>query len=169
MIRNAVEDITEVRLGIDAVEFGGADQRVDDLGTHATGIGAEEQEVFAAEGNHAQRSFCSVVLEFETAVVQVAGQRGPTRQGVADGDRERRLTRQLGDGVLEPAMQILEQGPGPSLADRSSLLGAAAADLGLDGEQSLNPRERLACGRGVAGEVEVIERPANMRLMPSTR
>jgi hypothetical protein len=50
------EHLAQVRFGIDAVEFGCADEAVDRGGAFATGIGAREQVVLATQGDHAQSS-----------------------------------------------------------------------------------------------------------------
>ena len=52
MIGDAGEDIAEVGFGIEAVELGGFDERVDRGGALAAGIGAGEQLILAAEGHH---------------------------------------------------------------------------------------------------------------------
>jgi len=51
VIGDAAQDVGEPGLGIDAVEFGGTDQRVDRRGALAATVGAGEQPGFAPEGN----------------------------------------------------------------------------------------------------------------------
>ena len=51
MVGNAVENVGELSLGIDAVEPGGLDQRVHGGGSTAAGVGAGEEIVLAAEGD----------------------------------------------------------------------------------------------------------------------
>jgi hypothetical protein len=50
------EHVAQVGFGIDAVEFGGADQAVDRGGTFAASVRAREQVVLATQGPGAQRS-----------------------------------------------------------------------------------------------------------------
>ena|GEM_PF-5123115 len=57
VVGNAREHIAQVGFGIDAVKFGGADQAVNCGCTFATGVGAGEQVVLAAQGHCAQGSF----------------------------------------------------------------------------------------------------------------
>src|SRR5947207_13733526 len=61
---------------------------------------------------------------------------------------------------MEPAVQLIEQRSRASLANGTTLIGRATADLRFDREQCLDPLERLACDRGVAGDRELVEGPA---------
>ena len=49
VVRNAFEHVAQVRLRVKAVQFGRADQRVERGSALATGIGAGEQPVLAAD------------------------------------------------------------------------------------------------------------------------
>ena len=87
MIGDAGQHVSEIRFGIETVEFGAADQAVDRGGALAAGIGTREQEVFPTQSNGAQGAFGGVVVDFEAAVVYVTQQRIPTRERVANGQR----------------------------------------------------------------------------------
>lgn len=51
MLGDASDDVAQVGLGIKAVQFGGADQRVDGGAAFASTIRAEVQEVFSTESD----------------------------------------------------------------------------------------------------------------------
>jgi hypothetical protein len=50
-------------LRIEAIKFGALDQRVHCRGAAATGIGADEQVILAADGDAAQRALGWIVVE----------------------------------------------------------------------------------------------------------
>ena len=52
VVGNAGEDIGEIMLRVDAVELGAFDQRVHRRGSAAAGVGAGEEVILAAGGNH---------------------------------------------------------------------------------------------------------------------
>ena len=47
MLVNVSDDVAQVRLWVEPVKFGGADQTVDRRRALATGVGSGEQEIFA--------------------------------------------------------------------------------------------------------------------------
>jgi hypothetical protein len=47
MVGNALQDVAQIGLGIDAVELGCSDQAVDRRGALAAGVGSAEEVVFA--------------------------------------------------------------------------------------------------------------------------
>ena len=51
MLGDASDDVAQVGLGIKAVQFGGADQRVDGGAAFAAAVRAEVQEVFSTESD----------------------------------------------------------------------------------------------------------------------
>jgi hypothetical protein len=102
VIGDAGEDVAQVGFGVDAVQFAGFDQAVDDGRALATAIRAGEEPVFPAEGNAAQGIFGAVVIDLQAAVVGVADKRGPVCEGVADRLGEPALRRQPGELRLEP-------------------------------------------------------------------
>jgi len=84
MVGDTFEDMVEVEFRIEAVELGGAEQRIDDGGAFATGVRACEEIVLTTERNHAQRPFGGVVVDLQMSIVDVASQRLPAREGIAD-------------------------------------------------------------------------------------
>jgi hypothetical protein len=74
MIGDMRQHVTQPGFGVDTVQLGCADQRVDGSGTLAAAVGAGEQVVPAADGNAAQRPFGGRVVDLDGAVV--VGKRG---------------------------------------------------------------------------------------------
>lgn len=68
---HAVDDVGEIGFGVEAVELGGLQHGVDDGGAVATGLGAEEQEIFTGDGDGAQGAFGEVVVDADAAVCGV--------------------------------------------------------------------------------------------------
>ena len=110
-----LEHLAQVRLGIEPVELGRLHQAVDRRGALAAGVRAHEEVVLAAQADAAQRAFGGVVVDLDAPVVDVARQRLPAREAVADGLRQLRLGRHAGEHAAEPGVQVLQQRPGACL------------------------------------------------------
>ena len=75
MVGDTGEHVAQVGFRIDVVQFRGADEAVDRGGTFAASVRSREQVVLAAQGDHAQGSFCGVVIDLDAPVVDIAQQR----------------------------------------------------------------------------------------------
>src|SRR4029077_12002316 len=122
MIGNSGEHVGEIMLWVDAVEFGGFDQRVHSGGTSTAGIGAGEEIVFAADRDTAQSAFGRVVVERQAAIVEVADESGPMAPHIAEGRGKLGFARELAHGLVRPTEQCL--------GDRLRSLSAFSASLG---------------------------------------
>lgn len=81
--------------GVNTVELGRADQRVDSGSALATAVGARKQVVAQADGNATQRPLGSRVVDLDDTVVAVAQQRRPQVECVLDRGCRVRLARQF--------------------------------------------------------------------------
>jgi hypothetical protein len=88
MVGDAGQHVSEIRFGVEAVDFGRANQAVDRGGALAASIGAGEQVVLAAQSDAAQSTIGGIV-SLDAAVVHVAQQRFPARERAAH--RQRRV------------------------------------------------------------------------------
>ena len=73
-VDHALEHVDEIGVGLDAVEFGGFNQRADDRPTLAAPVASGKQVIFAAERYRANRPLDGIGVEFDAAVVQKARQ-----------------------------------------------------------------------------------------------
>ena len=87
----AIDHIGEPSLRIEAVEFGAFQHGVEDCGALAAGIGSEEQEILAGNGDAAQCPLGDIIVDGEPAITGIAGQRLPAAQRVLDRFSERVL------------------------------------------------------------------------------
>src|SRR3546814_13609246 len=102
---DAGDDIGEVGLRVEAIEPGRLNQRVDGGGALSAGIGAGKEVVLASEGDAAQGPLSRVVVDRPAAVVEIAQQVLPPRQGVAHGRGQAGSPRQLGQAAPPPGHQ----------------------------------------------------------------
>jgi hypothetical protein len=70
---NADNDVGEVGLRIDVVEFAGLNQGGEDGPVLGAAIGAGEEMVFAAEGERADGALDDVGVDLDAVVIQVSG------------------------------------------------------------------------------------------------
>jgi hypothetical protein len=80
MVGDAGQHIAKIGFGIEAVEFGCADQAVDGGCALAARVRSGKQVVLTAQGYAARRAFGSVVVDLDVAIVDEAGQRLPDRE-----------------------------------------------------------------------------------------
>lgn len=82
MVGDAAEHVLEPRLGVDVVQLGRRDQRVDCGCPLAPAVGASGQPTASAEGDAAQRSFGAIVGQADPAVVEEVGEGGTALEQV---------------------------------------------------------------------------------------
>lgn len=74
--------MTQLGFWVNAIEFGGTEQRVDCCDTFGAAVGVGEQTVAASDGNAAQSPFTSRVVDLDPAIAAVAQQRRTQVEGV---------------------------------------------------------------------------------------
>ena len=113
-------------------------------------VRSREEEVFASEGDDAQRAFGGVVVDLQLAIVGISIELMPAREGVADRRRRIGLARELRECVFQPVAYVIEQRSGPRLTNCFAYIGGAASDLGFDGVERGDALDRFGCdGRGM--------------------
>src|SRR5450755_320022 len=117
MIADALDDVAQISLRVEPIEFRRADQAVDCSGSLTTGVGACEQIAFSAKGHCTQRSLTTVVVDFYFAISGKTRECLRTRQRITDRNREFGFSRDLRERVIEPAIQRVEQRTGAGLTD----------------------------------------------------
>src|SRR5439155_19514831 len=128
VIGDAGQDGTQIRLGIETIELGGFDERVDGSSPLAAGIGSGEEIILAAKRNAADRSLGGIVVDLDAAIMDVADQGIPTANGVAYGFGEIGFAGEFRQGGFEPCLEVGNQRQGVLLAPSLSLIGRLAAD-----------------------------------------
>src|ERR1700726_4083911 len=109
MIRDASENIGQIGLRIDAAHLCRFDDGVDTSGALSAGIGATEEIIFATENWHSHAALGGVVAHFQPTVREVAQQRVPSCEGIADSSGERALAADPFQGSLEESLQLVQQ------------------------------------------------------------
>src|ERR1700722_7437628 len=112
MICDASENVGQIGLRIDAGHLRRFDDGVDTRGARSAGIGATEEVIFAAENWRSHAALGGVVAHFQSTVCQVAQQRVPSCEGVADSSGERALAADPFQGALEELLQLVQPRPG---------------------------------------------------------
>lgn len=159
---DAGDGVGQVGLGVNVVELAGLDERGDHRPVLGAAIGAGEESVLAGQGDGTDRSFHRVRIDLDGSVLDEAGQALPPGLRVADGLGQLALLADGPQAGLEPGLQGFEQGPGPGLARRATILGGSTADVGLDGVERHDPLQHLAGDRRGAGDGQFIEGSADM-------
>src|SRR5271154_6099992 len=132
MLGDAFDDMPQISLRIEPVQFSRADEAVDCGGSLTAGVRTGEEIVFSPEGYCPQRAFGCIVVYFDGAVGGEARERLPARHRIASRHREFGFCRDLREEFLEPTIQRIEQRTGSGLADFTPDIGALAPDRGFD-------------------------------------
>ena len=83
MLADAGEKIAQVGLGLYAVETCRTNERVEDRGPLAAGVGAQEQPILSAELQGPNGILSGVVRKLQPAVADVARERDDSRTGTS--------------------------------------------------------------------------------------
>src|ERR1700729_1146317 len=122
---------------------------------HSSGLTAHNPQLYIIPSEHwrLHGPLGSVVRHFEPAVGDIAGQRLPTRPGIADRLGERTLAAHPVERRVEERLQLLQQRLGVLVARGHTLIGWSSADTALDKEESGDWQkglqgDRRGCGLG---------------------
>ena len=143
MIGDICQHVTQPSFGIDTVQLGRADQRLDRGGPFATADGAGDQIVAPTNGHTTQGAFGRRVVNLGGAVVAVAQQRRPELERLQNRRRRVGLARQRVERGAQPAFQVVEQWSRAGLPNLSSFVGRLAPGLGLDHIELGDSAQRL--------------------------
>ena len=132
-------------------------------------VAAGEQRVLPVDRDWAHRALDDVRVDLDAPVVEEAPEAVAMTDAVAHGRGQRRASGQAAQLLIEPVMQGFHQRSRARPADRAALVGAAAADLVLDGIERTDAREPLAGDGSVAALGDLVEAAAEVRPAESER
>ena len=74
-----VQHAGEIRLGVEAIQLCGLDDRIEDCRAVTAAVGTEEQKILARDSDASQQSLRQIVVDAEPAVVDIAAVKGIQR------------------------------------------------------------------------------------------
>src|SRR5215467_4003108 len=108
MISDLCKDVGEVSLRIDAIHLAGLGDGVDTCGASAAGVGTTEEIVLPSQNRSLHGALGGIVRHLQPPVGQVASERLPSRQGIADGLGEGAFATDPAEGGVEKLLQLVE-------------------------------------------------------------
>jgi hypothetical protein len=84
-VGHALQDVSEPGEGLDVVELRGGDEGADGCPSDAATVRAREQMVFAPERDGPDGTLDRIVVEFDAAITEEAGEGGPARERITNG------------------------------------------------------------------------------------
>ena len=111
------------------------------------GIRSGKEIVLAPECHRADCVLGGIVGNFQTTVIDVAGESCPADTGIADGTGQSTFAGDLGEDFVEPLGKVIEQWLCFFLACPAALNGRFAAQSFFDFEQRADPVECFFCHR----------------------
>ena len=160
MIRDTSENIGQIGLRIDAAHLCGFDDGIDTSGALSADIGATEEIILATENRRSHAALGGVVAHFQPTVRQVAQQRVPSCESIANGPGECALAADPFQRSLKKQLQLDQSRPGILDAREQALVRWLAANAALDDEQGGDALDRFQRDRRGRGVVNVVEFPA---------
>lgn len=113
----------------------------------AAAVGAGEESILPVQRDGTDRTLDDIGVDLDATVIEEACEAFPARERVADRFRELGLLADQRELGAQPGFEAIDDRPAPVLADGAPFLGAAAADVILDGVEAGDPFERLAGDR----------------------
>ena len=159
---DALENVGEPGVRLDAVELRRADQGGDDRPVLGAAVRPGEEGVLAGQGDGSDGALDGVGIELDAAVVEEPDEAVPELERVADGLGKAGAAWQSGLLRLQPGAQSLDEGSGAGVARGAAALGVEAADLGLHGVAFGDAPQRLLGDRGVPDLGDVVEAPPDV-------
>ena len=131
-INDLGDDVGEVGLRIDGVEFAAFDQRCGDCPILGSAIGAGEERILPVQCYRPDAALDDIGIDLDPPVVKEVGKTVLTREGITDCLRELGLLADERELCAKPGFQTINDRPVPVLAAGAALVGGAAADVLLD-------------------------------------
>lgn len=147
VVGDASEDLFEIELRVESIQLGGAEQRVDGSGAFAARVRSGEERVFAAKGHDTQGALGGIVVDLEVAILCIASESAPAREGVADRRSGIGLAGEHAELRLHPGAQVCERWLCSGLADGEPHLRQAAAHLAFDRIELTDALQSFGCCR----------------------
>src|SRR3974390_1039086 len=119
--------------------------------------------IFTPQPNRPHGAFDGVGVDIDAAVAEEPDEPFPSRQGVANGDGERRFSRDRREPGLQPRLHRFDDRLGAGLAGALASLGALAANVALDVIERADAREHLGGDRRGRCRLDLEEATAHMR------
>ena len=108
-IDEADENIGQIGLGLDAVQFTGLYQRSQDRPIFGAVIMTREESILAGKGLRAHRTLDDVGVELDAAIVKKAGEAVPVPEAVADDPGRIRAAREPRELMLEEDLERIDE------------------------------------------------------------
>ena len=131
-IDEADENIGQIGLGLDAVQFTGLYQRSQDRPIFGAVIMTREESILAGKGLRAHRTLDDVGVELDAAIVEKAGKAVPVPEAVADDPSRIRAAREPPELMLKEDLERIDERARSCLVSGTALIGTSAADVLLD-------------------------------------
>jgi hypothetical protein len=109
MVGDTGKYISQPGLRINAVELGCLDQRVGNGSRSAAAVRAHKKVILPPESYASHAAHCGVVVDTQTAIVEIRVQPLEASQAITNGTGQSRLARDLRELGLQPRLSTPEQ------------------------------------------------------------
>lgn len=157
------DDIGNVGLRLNAVEFGCLYDSVDGGGAIAASLRSGEQPILAAQSHTAHRAFGYVVVDLQTAIFEKTCQCDPAFAAIGDRLGHLGFGREASQGIVECRLQFLDQWRSTILPASSPDIGLLAANLCFDLIKLANALQQIGGQRCRLGGMDIKYLAAKMR------
>src|SRR6201987_4939822 len=163
------EDVGQIGLWIELVEFAGFNQRGQTCPICRSLVVASKQTVLSCEGDQTVCTLHTVGIHLNAAVAKEEQQAFPALEPVSDRLGKDAFLRHPGKLDFQPGPQAFDQRFRLRLPHGAALLSALSSDAVLDGVKRRDTFECLAGNRRGTSSVDIDKQPAPMRPAKSER
>src|SRR5579863_8173160 len=157
MVGDRCQNRAQIERRIEPIQLGCSDEAVERCSSLVAGVSSHEKVILPSNRNGTQRSLGSAIIDLQQTIVYVARQCTPVRKRIPDRARGLTLGRERMKRLLHPAMKIIEQRLGASLAYRATKLRGLAAYLFFDSVEGPDAGEGFGCCRRSMDHMNVVE------------
>src|SRR3954453_837037 len=162
MICNPPENIRQVDLRVETVQLGRRGDGIEAGSPLASGVRPTEEVILPAQDWDAHGALGGIVAHLEAAIAEIADQRFPSRERVADCLGQFGLAADLTERGVEEDLQVVQQWRRMLSPHGSAAVRGASADAALDGEQGGDPLQGLKRDRRRGCLMYVVELAAKV-------
>ena len=142
--------MAQPRIRLSAVGFGRLDQAVE-VSTGRCAFGrAAEQPILSADHKRADCTLCSVIVNRQVAMLDVAFQLAPVAGQITDGFTQRVLAGDLGLCLLHPDLQLSQHRQAMLQAAQFAVIIVRVLQITLDSVELVDQVQRDICPAGLA-------------------
>ena len=152
-----VEDVAEIREGLDVIQFAGFDQGINGRRPLPASIVTHEEEILSTDGDATEGPLDRIIVHRQRPLITIAEQGLPALQGIPYGFGNGTFGRHLRQDRQKPGAEGLQQGLALLRTDLGPMFRGVVFDRGLDRVELTDPQQGLLGYRAWCGFIHIVK------------